>query len=460
MSFSTSRATTSQPAAGFLQFLQRLTCEHLKIFALLLISGIAALVLNLRFNSLGLLDQYNVIFDADPNRIHDNNWTHPLTHAIFYCVIKPIAVFANSLAGFDKALVAIIVSVHVIPPCMVMLRTFFVYRTVKLLTGNSSSALLVGLLSTFSFATLIFGAINDSYVVSGAVVSALIFYTVRIITGSTSSKDWFALVLSCVLAIGATSSNVIFVGWMLWVIFRKFNYGYLNSLGRSIVCAAVLLFVVILLGLPLSIIRNGVSSGVQQYARHVSEYVPESQEQLSNICRFPENIARSIIPTHPMYIPARDMGPVYFPGEKRTLRNQLIPYELTYNRSPVNRWSCVLWLFGALVLMLSNSHWPAMRSSKDFSRACGLTAITTGIVFSLFGLTTFLFATYWQIGSILLLGRSVCYLSQTKKGTVIAAILLVGLAASDIFVIADFLEVLQNCPINPEVSRRHVLCNL
>ncbi|MAI72559.1 MAG: hypothetical protein CMM01_16860 [Rhodopirellula sp.] len=432
-------------ATEFPQFLQRSRSDLLRMLVLVLLSGTAELVLNLKFASIGILDQYDVIFDIDPSRIHDNNWMHPLTHVVFFLITRSIAVPAYLVFGCEEILLGKILSLHVIPPCMAMLRAFFVYRAVKLLTGSSSTASLVCMLSNFSFATVVFGAINDTYVVTGAVVSALVFYTVRIAAGFTKKTDWCAFVLASILAIGTTSSNVIFVGWMLWVALRKFGYGHLNALAKSIAFSGFLLSVVILMGLMLSLIRHGgYKHGLKHYGhRYVSRYIPDTQEQLSNIFRFPENIARSIIPTSPRITPT-PLYRVIDPYEKKEVGKRFIPYKLTYNGSPVSGWTVVLWLFGLLILALSNSHWPTTRSSRDFSRACGLTVITTGSLYSLFGLTTFLYATYWQIGVIFLLGRFVHHVNQTRTGTILLIITMLCLAVADFIVLSDLLEILKN----------------
>ncbi len=433
----------NRTATEFPQFLQRSRSDLLRMLVLILLSGTAELVLNLKFASVGLFDQYDVVFDMDPYRVNDNNWTHPLTHAVFFLITRSIALPASLVFGCEEILLRQILSLHVLSPCMAMLRAFFVYRTLKLLTGNSSTASLVCMLSNFSFATVVFGAMNDTYVVTGAVVSALIFYTVRIEAGFAKKMDWCAFVVASILAIGTTTSNVIFVYWMLWVALRKLGCNHLNALVKSIAFSGLLLSAVILMGLMLSVVRNGYTHGLKDYGRHVSRYIPDTHEQLSNIFRFPENIARSIIPTSPGITPI----PVYrvvHPHEKKEAEKRLIPYKLTYNGSPVSGWTVVLWLFGLLILALSNSHWPATRPSRDFSRACGLTVITTGGLYSLFGLTTFLYATYWQIGAILLLGRLVHHVNQTRTGAILLVIAMLCLAVADCILVGDILELLKN----------------
>ncbi len=434
------RTTTEFP-----QFLRRSRSDLLRMLVLLLLSGAAELALNLKFASIGIFDQYDVIFSIDPGRIHDNNWMHPLTHAVFFLITRIIAVPASLVFGCEEMLLRQILSLHVIPPCMAMLRAFFVYRAVKLLTGSSSTASLVCMFSSLSFATVVFGAINDTYVVTGAVVSALIFYTVRLEAGFTKKRDWYAFVLVSILAIGTTSSNVIFVGWMLWVALRKLGCGRLNALAKSIAFSGLVLSLVILMGLLLSLIRyGGLRDGVENYRdRYVSRYIPSTQEQLSNIFRFPENIARSIIPTAPRITPTTVYSIVYSHETKEAGR-RVIPYRLTFNGSPVSGWTVVLWLFGLLILALSNSHWPVTRPSRDFSRACGLIVITTGSLYSCFGLTTFLYATYWQIGAIFLLGRLIHHVNQMRRGTILLIITMLCLAIADFIVISDLLEMLKN----------------
>lgn len=136
--------------------------------------------------SLHLFDQFNVLFDTDPNTwlrygssTHPDVGTskHPL--AAYYAGI-PVLVISKLVGSFsgtgDPANIRILLALCV-APLVVAIKQCFVYLTVRCLGLSIREALIITGISIFSFSSIVFGAVPETYGYTG-LLTAIGFYCV------------------------------------------------------------------------------------------------------------------------------------------------------------------------------------------------------------------------------------------------------------------------------------------
>ena len=137
-------------------------------------------------------------------------------------------------------------------------------------------------------------------------------------------------------------------------------------------------------------------------------------------------LARSFIPTIPLQ-----------KESQRALQfRDPIWFELTFNGMKIGLGSVALWFAGIIILCGAVVSY----SLSDLWRWAGLGSIasllTSGVVFSWFGMNTFLFSQYWQVPGMVLIGAWVQFISvRFRMGQRFLAALALLLVAGDLYVL-------------------------
>ncbi len=408
-------------------------------FLIALLIAIIAFALHaalaIRLNSYGVFDQYNVIFDADPNE--EKSWfahgyslggfNHPLLPYFFSIPIRVIAAIASKLGVINEEVVFREILALYIPPILSAIKAvslFLAFRVLRLHTVDAAMATAIGVLS---FSSLIFGSTPASYVVSGAGLALITLFSLLSCCG-TSSLMKVGLALSGFFSIGTTVSNVIHYGWMTWMIPISEKRKPVPALTRSIAGAAILLLITLLLSWALGFVREGNvdHSRLMLSKEFVDHYKPSVSQQISNGARFPEMLARSFIPTVPLQkdnlLALQDGDPIEF--------------ELTFNGVEFGLGSAALWLSGIMILggVVVSYHLGDLWRWAGFASVASL--LTSGVLFSWFGTNTFLYSQYWQVPGAILIGAWVHFISvRFKIGRGLLAALALVFVIGDLYVL-------------------------
>ena len=236
--------------------------------------------------------------------------------------------------------------------------------------------------------------------------------------------DRFVWPAAGLLAVGVTSSNVIHFGFM--ELARKLGRRFLPTarlLARAILLAALTLVSSLALTWSIALLRGvrGELHSVAIPTGFIRAFTPSSQEQLAQLARFPEMLGRSLVATAPVAeVDAWAVG-----------HRLNIPFQLTYNRLPLDGMSIALWGLGIAVMGCAVS---AYRNGGEW-RPLGFGAlaslVTFGVVFTLFGLNTFLYSQYWQVPATFLIGSRLVPddVAGRRRWIPVVALLVVMLAA-------------------------------
>ena len=369
------------------------------LFVLIFQSMLAA-----SWSSYGVFDQYNVIFDADPNSwksIFANGWSvggfgHPLLVYFFSVPIRAIGAlgsffgFISDEVGFREAL-----AIYVAPLCAA-LKAICLYLAFRLLNLGILDACLAAGFGFLSFSSVVFGATPSSYAVTGLGL-ALITLFALVVHIKADRVSYSGLLVAGLLAIGTTISNVIHFGWMHWATQTAKGRAPVSALVGSVVVGALVMFVVLSVFFVLSELR-GVkrnSSDLMVTGDFLERYQPSVYKQVENFARFPEIVARTFIPT----------TPAQKENKLAIQNNNLIKFELTFNDIKFGIFPAILGTVSLLVFgggaVLSYRHggiwrWIGLASTASM--------VTFGILYSWFGINTFLYSQHWLVPSVFLIG--------------------------------------------------------
>ena len=379
------------------------TDYHIMAFLLAIVFILQA-SLALYWHSIGIFQQFNVIYDSDPNLWlkyfrtgHSGGTpTHPL---LVYYVAPPIAAISwlvSFFYYFEDAFVFREYLAVLASPLVTSLKCICIYMAVKLMGLSRFKSFFIACVSALSFSSLAFGALPSSYPFTGFLFA--LAYTLAILSFIYANKlTLWGTVLAGFFAIGVTSSNVAHLGWLLWLRFFEKSGRLVSSFLKSASISAVILIAVLASYFALTVVRGGqlvVSDLISNDKSFLEAHTPELSESIINFVRFPERIARTYIPTEPVKKDNR----LYIEGEDK------YNFELTYNYIELNMHSALLWIIASIVLL--GGLMIAYRLGGLW-RWIGLSAAgsvaTYWLLYSYFGYNTYLYSQHWQVSVIFLL---------------------------------------------------------
>lgn len=390
------------------------------------------------WSSYGVFDQYNVIFDADPNSwksIFANGWSvggfgHPLLVYFFSVPIRAIGAlgsffgFISDEVGFREAL-AIYVA-----PLSAALKAVCLYLAFRLLNLRILDACLAAGFGILSFSSVVFGATPSSYAITGLGL-ALITLFALVVHIKADRVSYSGLLVAGLLAIGTTISNVIHFGWMHWATQTAKGRSPVSALVRSIAVGALVLFATLSVYYVLSEVR-GVqrsSSDLMVSRDFIELYQPSTREQIENFLRFPEIVARTFIPT----IPAQKQNKL------AVQNNDIIQFELTFNE---NEFGIVSVFLGTVSLLVFGGGAVFSYRHGGIWRWMGLAStasiLTFGVLYSWFGVNTYLYSQHWLVPSTFLIGAWLnCSFIKSRIGYVLISGALVLMLLSNFYVLGN-----------------------
>lgn len=398
---------------------------------------VAQLILTLRFQSQGVFDQWNVVFDADPNAVRAqlaHGWSlgsagHPLMPYFFSVPFRFLSIIAAELGMIaDQEAFREILALGV-PAFLSAIKTICIFLTFRILRLHLVDAILATLITILSFSSLIFGSTPSSYALSGAAIALITLFSLIVSQRSTYVRE-AGLGISAIFAIGTTISNVVHYGWMLWARYGVNQYSYSRALIRAILAAGLALLLTLSLSWTLGAAREGAVNPqrVILSADFINQYKPSHMAQLENAIRFPETLARSYIPTTPLQKP----------NVLALKNNDPIKFELSYNGIRFGLGTIALWLFGLAILFGALIAARMGEAWRLFGSASAASILTTGGLFSWFGINTFLYSQYWQVPAAILVGAWVNFLTgKVKYGRVLVVMLAISMAVGDIYVLSQ-----------------------
>jgi len=389
------------------------------------------------WSSYGVLAQYDVIFDSDP--IHwqstfANGWStggfnHPLLTYYFSIPLRAASTILSALGlTTDPLLFREQVALY-IAPLSTALKAACLYVTFRILGLNAVGSIAATGFGVLSFSSVVFGAIPSSYAITGFAFSLILLITVH--RGlRTSWVGFVSMFVAGVFSVGITSSNIIQFGFMNWSSRLMRDGKPLSALAKAIVLSVMVLVVALSSSYLFGKFRSSDEASYYfvMSKSYVERFKPTTSEQIENVLRFPERVARTFIPT----------SPYEKNNEVSIKQNKRVKIEFTYNTIEFGLSSFILWVVGVGIFV--GGTLIAYRAGGAW-RCLGLgsaaTVLTFGALYSWFGLNTYLFSQAWQVPCMVLLAAWFNLpFFRTKLGNVCVVAGLLALVVGDLYVLS------------------------
>lgn len=418
--------------------------DLLSAFSLFIIVMVLQSILANIWAEKGLFDQFEIIFDSDPNEwllFYSTGYgfeslQHPLANYIvspFLRIIEKIF----SIFGLveDSKTFKLALSLYV-APFVTALKAVTFYTIFRLLNIGWLQALLASTIAALAFSSVVFGATPESYPISGFVFALLTLCSISVVTFDTKLAK-VGFYAASILAIGATLSNVIFVGWTIWFINHQKGLSPFSSWYYAVFKSGAVLIITILLSLALGKVvaelrGEEISDHDTNTLEFLASYVPPLETQIEKFYRFPEMVARTIIPTFPVHNPDSQVFKFDMP----------IKIEFSYLKKEYDIWS-LFYTAMAFLLIGGGGKIACQKGGKwnSLAFASFATLITYWVFYTWFGLSMFLYSQNWYVPSILLLaGWLNKLIFNSTRGIFILSAVVVALVIANIITL-NFINV-------------------
>ena len=380
-----------------------------------------------RWGEHGVFDQFNIVFDADPNaRLRQlahggvpyetaGNFAHPL---LPYLTAGPIRVF-SIVAGevfsiSDPAQLRISMGMWIAPTCSAM-KVAIAYLCGRAMGASQLASIGLALLAGFSLTPAVFGALPEYHSLSALTLTALFAWAAAVQFEAVSDHYFIWLFLAIVVT-GMTVTNVVAVG--LVYVACRLSAG--RPLGRTVAETAVLgvASVVLTLGLS-SVYYYALSkpSPTQVTASFASDYIRASSLEAS--MGYAPALATSLIGSYPTVIP-NAIGVKYGP-------KNAVDIQFSYDAAPRTAWTWArTLLILALVALGGWFGWRADPRFRGLAVGAWLVLAFNGVFHSFWGGELLAYSMHWHAALVMLLAG--WFLRWPAAGG--AAILALGLASA------------------------------
>lgn len=259
------------------------------------------------WSDLGILDQHDVLFDADPvvflqafgdGDMRDRLWrTHPNVRNLVNPPVRLAAALVRLVrpdwtAQRTRAEVALLVA-----PAASGATTAAVFLTLRLLGASLGAAAVGALVEMFSFSGLVFGSIPESYPLSGAALAAAFLLLADALSPGGRLR-MLAWVLVASTAFGITTTNLALVGIPLFFAASR----TLRSRGRAMAATAGLLLISAGLAVVELLVLNfayGEWLPLRKIERTDAYLAPRAVETVRS---FPEAVVATVLPDRPAVV--------------------------------------------------------------------------------------------------------------------------------------------------------------
>lgn len=371
---------------------------------LLAVIGITVLALQswiaLGLAATGVFDQYDVIFDTDPvywqsafaRGWEDGDFYHPLLTYYFSVPIHVVALAAASGGVEDSVGLRQLLALHVAPLAAAVKAICF-YVVFRKLQFDRVLAALAAALGALGFSSLLFGAIPESYAVTGMAM-ALVALAIVSWTSLSGPRQLAGALCLATFTAGITSSNIIYCGWAFWSSMVH-RWGAIRAAWRAAVLCAVALVLALLGGTAIERFRGADDGGTPpapSQAPLFMKFINSPAAMLDNAVEFPAMVARSFLPSAPRVT----ANPLAEREDGRYLQ------QFTYNG--MSGW---LHVSGGILAMLVLAGgaviaWKAGGAWRLVAMSSVPSILTYWGLYSYFGSNTYLYSQVWYVPCLLL----------------------------------------------------------
>lgn len=390
-----------------------------------------------RFERAQVYDQYNVLFNADPNQgliQISHHWTDTRTaHPNFSNFLNPpvrVAAAVISKLGISDLTAKDLREELglIVAPLLSALKTLLLFMTLRLLGLNLFYASLLTLLELVSFSSLIFGGLPEHFPVSGVLIAAMMYLAVRAVTRG-GELPVIPLIVCGTLILGVTITNAAPFFFVLFLVGWKFT-GPARTLTRLLwigIAVAVLNAGVLLAG---NVIYPTVTTFRPLYRLQHDPYFRESR--LSTVARFPAALTQTVVAVKPAVA-----------DNKLGIRNDK-RHKIMFTYEPpaasIGWTDTVQYVLIISVVALSAA---GMLRGPPSMRLIGLACLGiiafNWVVHSFYGDELFVYSLHWQVPLILLLAG----LSRFgMTGKVLLSLLLLAAVSLNIYYLGSILATL------------------
>ncbi|MER2512182.1 MAG: hypothetical protein ABTQ25_07145 [Nitrosomonas ureae] len=365
--------------------------EKALIFVIFSMLFVIRLFVTARLSQLGVFEQYNVFFDADPNQYVSaisDGWSfgrsvHP-AFALLLNVPTRALDFVAAYLGIISPGTIRSVAPMVAAPLFSCLGGLW-WWAASWRAGFSIPARIAGVLFfQLSFSETVFSVLPESYALSGALFSALLFLSVKAAQDpNTLNSKWVRiqwLALACLMS-GVTVTNG-FLCIAVWVSIRFEKKWPRRAITEGVIAAGIL---------------GGAIVTMVAADRFVYQLPKDThQTSVEDISKWTQSGISSVL-DRAAGIPASYVASVFSPGVEKIPNvlaqpNHHHQYGFGLESNSKSQSLMVLgWLaIGALAARLLQQ-----RSCPIILRAIGAVLISNGILHSFFGTETFLYSQHW-----------------------------------------------------------------
>lgn len=381
-----------------------------------------------------------MLFDSDPNLwIHmfahgwgSNTILHPLANYVFTIPIRIIEILA-SVAGLVNDPVAFRESlVLYISPLSSALMAVLMYITFRKMEFDHLKAFFVACLTALGFSSLAFGSIPSVYTLTSFSNSLLMILALSYSINARKLTH-ICFVIVGLFTVGITISNIIHVGWLYWFIFLSNGSTPFSALIKSVSRSAAILATLVALFFAMDfVIQRDDTMNIAETKRYIGLFTPTPMEQAVKLARFPEIVARTIIPTIPVEMPSYTGTEL---GGAIKVQVSISTIEFGISSIFLSIAALVAVGGGAVIAYKQGGVW------RNMALASVATIVTFGVLHSLFGAYIYLYSQTWFVPCVFLLAAWMkTPFFNTRTGFGLIGVMLVLLLLGDIYVLKDITE--------------------
>lgn len=352
----------------------------------------------------GVYEQFNIVFDADPNaRVNSlahgvipyeeaANFSHPL---LPYLLSAPIQWLASALETLGVVANPVdfrrLAALGVAPACSA-LKMGVAYGTGRAMRAPRTGSLGLALLTGFSLAPAVFGALPEYHPLSALALTAAFFWAAAVLFGVFRDRFAVWLLLAVVIA-GLTVTNIFILG-LLYAACQ----GSRGQPWRRIAAETAVLGVV---SVGLTVAAASLYYHVSKQAAPMATTVTLATDYirpapLQAVLRYPPALAASLMG------PVPDVKPN--PIGVRFGPENAVDVQFTYDAAPLTplAWARTLLLLG-LVCLGGWMGWRGDRRYRGLAVGAALVVAYNGALHAVWGAEWLAYSLHWHAALVMLL---------------------------------------------------------
>lgn len=405
-----------------------------------------------------LLDQYNTIFDADPNTCtpgFSSGWgrvdfRHPFCGTIFSLPIRAAAIFTSKLGGGDELKIRRDMAM-LVTPFFEGAKNLILYLTLTSLGLSLTQAIILCGVNLSSLSTLTVGSVPESFPISSMLIVLFVWLMIRDFSPRRRESFW-PWIAAGSFAIGITVTNII-PQVVLFMLGRRFGRGdkWTPCLLRSAMVGGLSLIIAFAVAVPICVMYS-VNPKVLLPNRHRGDMGASGTAKIGMDLAGMGNTGRTAgmdrsnaegrRPSEELIIAAAStfagvIKPDIIPNEHyreykvSDSEKPTLNFRLAYSSVRLNSLTSVTWVilfFGILLLGAQKAYIQSGVWRAIILGSLALLAVNFAIHHLFYGRDMFLYTPHWQVSMIYLLA-GLSFLKIKKIG---GSALLIALTLSSI----------------------------